>query len=245
MFSGRFLPERLRPRTRRRQSRPGVLAPATLGVLVLVLLPLWSVHSVEVTGAEVVPPQVLTSLEALSGHSMLLLDLDWVRMVAATWPAAGEVRVRLELPGTIVMEVFPETARGSVRIGAGWHAVASDGRIAGALSAPVAPQLKGFRRPAERRLAFVVARRLADASGGAVEQIRLVTPEDFRLDLRFEGLADPVVLHVVPGGTEAERSWCRAAAKHGPNCGWADLRWPRRMVVRGLARDPVAAEVGS
>jgi hypothetical protein len=70
-----------------------------------------------------------------------------------------------------------------------------------------------------------------------------VTADDYRVDLGFDGRDEPVRLHVVPAGTEAERAWCRAALANGPTTDWADLRWSHRMVVRGP--DPDTAEAGS
>ena len=127
----RFLPDRFRPRTPRRRSYRQYLITAAALTLCLLLAPLWKVESVEVHGGEVVPDSVTASLEGLVGHMVPLLGLDWLRQIAATWPAASEVRVHLELPGTIVVEIFPETPRGSIPVGTGWHAVAVDGRLAG------------------------------------------------------------------------------------------------------------------
>ena len=81
----------------------------------------------------VVPEAVTASLDSLVGHLIPPLELEWLHQVAASWPVASEVRVHLELPGTVVVEIFPETARGSVPVGSGWHAVTADGRLAGAL----------------------------------------------------------------------------------------------------------------
>ncbi len=242
VFNGRFLPEHLRPRERRRRPRRGVIAPATLVAVTLVLLPLWTVQRVEVSGTEVVPPEVTTSLKSLVGHSVLLLDLDWVRRLAAGWPAAGAVQVRLDLPGSLVVEIFPQSVLGSMQIGAGWHGVAADGRLTGPVPTPVGPRLVGFRRPADRRAAFAVARRLTDATGAGVAEIRQVTPADYRLTLSFDGAGRAVALHVSPEATAAERAWCRSTRDHGPVSDWADLRWQNRMVVRGA--EPPAAGLG-
>ncbi len=176
----RFLPDRLRPRAPRRRSGRRFLLPAVVLILGVLLLPLWKVKSVEVRGGDVVPESVTVSLEGLVGHMVPMLELGWLHQVAAAWPAASEVRVRLELPGTVVVEIFPESLRGSVALGSGWHAVAADGRLAGALDEPFRPQLVGFQRPADRRLAFAVARRLAAASGGEVVAVEHITPADYR-----------------------------------------------------------------
>jgi len=200
----------------------------------LLLLPLWTVKSVAVRGGEVVPESVTASLEGLVGHMVPILKLGWLRQVAAAWPAASEVRVHLELPGTLVVEIFPESPRGSVPVGAGWHAVAADGRLAGALDGPRPPRLVGFRRPADRRLAFVVVRRLAKASGGEVLEVQHVTPADYGVGLRFnEGRT--ALVHVIPKGTEAEAAWCELVMSGGVVVDWADLRWPHRMVLRASA----------
>jgi hypothetical protein len=153
--------------------------------------------------------------------------------------------VRLDLPGTLVVEVFPQSAQGSMQIGAGWHAVAADGRLAGPVAGPIEPRLIGFSRPSDRRAAFAVARRLTDASGAGVAEIRQVTPADYRLVLSFDDADRVVSLHVAPEVTAAERAWCRDARDRGPISDWADLRWPNRMVLRGTAAAATGLGVGS
>lgn len=228
----RFLPDRFRPRTPRRRSRRPYVLPAVALTLLLLAAPQWKVQSVEVHGGDVVPDSVTASLEGLEGHMVPLLRLDWLRQVAATWPAASEVRVHLELPGTIVVEIFPEAPRGSVPVGNGWHAVAMDGRLAGALSGPLEPEFIGFRRPSDRRLAFSVARRIAEASGGKVMAVQQVTPADLMVGLWFEEPGRLTTIHVIPEGTAAEAAWCEQVMNEGVMVEWADLRWPHRMVLR-------------
>jgi hypothetical protein len=201
----------------------------------LLLAPLWRVQSVEIHGGGVVPASVTASLEGLVGHMVPILQLDWLRQIAATWPAASEVRVHLDLPGTIVVEIFPEIPRGSVPVGGGWHAVAMDGRLVGPLGEPRVPELIGFRRPSDRRLAFSVARRIAIASGGEVMAVHQVTPADFVVDLRFAEPDQLTTIHVTPEGTVAEQAWCAQVMNGGVMVEWADLRWPYRMVLRAGA----------
>jgi hypothetical protein len=193
------------------------------------------VRSIEVRGGDVVPPSATTSIEGVVGHMVPLLELDWLHAVAATWPAASEVRVDLSLPGTMVIEIYPESPKGSVAIGAGWHAVAADGRLAGLLDEPVPPRLTGFRRPSDRRVAFAVARRLAEGCGGEVMAVQMVTPEDYRVELRFAESDRSAVVHVTPEGTEAEGAWCELVRRDDLTIEWADLRWPNRMVIREAA----------
>lgn len=230
-----FLPDRFRPRMSHRQSRRGLAVPVVVGVAVLLALPLWTVTTVEVRGGETVPESVTASLEGLVGHMVPLLDLEWLHAVAGTWPAASEVRVNLDLPGTIVIEIFPESSRGSVAVGSGWHAVAADGRLVGAIDGPSTPVLVGFRRPSDRREAFSVARRLAEASGGEVIAVNLVTPVDYRVELDFETPGRTTTVHVTPEGTEAEKAWCELVNHENANIEWADLRWAHRLVLRGAA----------
>lgn len=199
---------------------------------VLFALPLWTVRSVEIRGGDVVPEAVTTSLESVVGHMVPLLELDWLHDVAATWPSASDVQVHLELPGKVVVEIYPETARGSVAVGSGWHAVAADGRLAGAVHRPTAPELVGFRRPSDRRIAFSVARRLAEASGGEVLLVEQVTPGDYRVEMRFDGPERLSAVHVTPNGTVAERTWCDLVKSERTAIEWADLRWPYRLVLR-------------
>ncbi|HSN54888.1 MAG TPA: hypothetical protein VLT32_09455 [Candidatus Sulfomarinibacteraceae bacterium] len=235
VFGAHFLPDRLRPRAPRRRSRRRLVAPAA-AVLVVAAAALtvsrWQIASVEITGADAVPGSVAASFEDLVGHAVLLLDLDWARRLAATWPAAGEVRVRLELPGTLVVEIAPQAARGSAPVGRGWHAVAADGGLAGPLDGPVSPRLEGFRRAGDRRLAFGVVRRLAEGAGAEVVEIRQVTPLDYQVALR-DGSGDLMtVVHVAPEATDSERAWYRMVAEGSPRHDWADLRWPNRLVLR-------------
>ncbi len=199
---------------------------------------MWKVQSVKVYGGDVVPDSVTVSLEGLVGHMVPLLGLDWLRQIAATWPAASEVRVHLELPGTVVVEIFPQTPRGSIPVGTGWHAVAKDGRLAGPLGEPLPPELIGFRHPSDRRLAFSVARRIAEASGGEVMAVHQVTPADLVVGLWFEKPDRLTTIHVIPEGTAAEAAWCEQVMNEGVMVEWADLRWPHRMVLRaGAARE--------
>lgn len=230
-----FLPDRFRPRTTRRRSQHRYILPVVLATAVLLVLPLWKVDAVRIHGSEVVPATVTTSLEGLVGHLVPLLELEWLHRVAATWPAAAEVRVRLDLPGTLVIEIFPETPRGSVGIGSGWHGVATDGRMAGGIERPVAPRLVGFRNAADRRAAFAVARRLGDASGGEVIEIRKVTPLDFQVEIEFGTPDRSTTVHVTPDGTDAERRWCELAISQMATVVWADLRWAHRLVMREAA----------
>jgi len=227
-----FLPDRFRPRAPRRRSRRRLPLPVLVLIGGLSLLPLWTVQRVEIRGGEVVPESVTTSLNGLVGHVVPLLDLEWLHQVAAAWPAAAEVRVQLALPGTVVVEIFPETIRGSVPVGHAWHAVAADGRLAGPLSAPLPPELVGFRRPPDRRLAFAVARRLAGESGAAVTAVELVTPEDYRVSLNLGTTGGTAEVHVIPEGTQAEAAWCALVMDEGLAVEWADLRWPHRLVMR-------------
>lgn len=227
-----FLPERLRPRVPRRRSRRRWVLPVVVAVGALFVLPMWTVRSVEIRGRDVVPEAVTASLESLVGHMVPLLDLDWLHDVAAAWPSASDVQVHLELPGTVVVEIYPEAARGSVAVGRGWHAVAADGRLAGAVRQPAAPELIGFRRPSDRRMAFSVARRLAEASGGDVLLVEQVTPDDYRVEMRFEEPERMAAVHVTPDGTVAERAWCDLVKSERSAVEWADLRWPYRLVLR-------------
>jgi hypothetical protein len=239
-----FLPDRLRPRATRRRSRRAWPALALAVAGLLLGFPLWTVRAVEVRGGDVVPPAVTTSIEAMVGHSVPILDLDWLRWVAETWPAAAEVRVGLELPGTLVVEVFPEPVRGSERLGRSWHGVAADGRLTGLVDGSRAPLLEGFRRPADRRQAFATARRLAEASGGTVTEVRRVTPFDFRVAVAFAARDEALVVHVTPGGSEAERVWCEMAAGDGDIAQWADLRWENRMVLGARTVHSSSGSVG-
>ena len=230
-----FLPERLRPRVPMRRSRRRFVLPVLVVVGILLVLPMWTVRSVEIRGGDVLPPSVTTSLESLVGHMVPLLELEWLHEVAAAWPAASDVRVHLDLPGTVVVEIYPEASRGSVAIGTGWHAVAADGRLAGVVAVPRTPELVGFRRPSDRRVALSVARRLAEASGGDVVSVAQVTPSDYRVEIRFAEPSRMSTVHVVPDGTDAERAWCDLVKSERAAVEWADLRWPHRLVMREAA----------
>jgi hypothetical protein len=113
--------------------------------------------------------------------------------------------------------------------------VAADGRLVGAVDGPRSPVLVGFRRPSDRREAFSVARRLAEASGGEVIAVNLVTPVDYRVELVFDTFDRRTTVHVTPEGTEAERTWGELVNTESANLEWADLRWAHRLVLRGAA----------
>lgn len=242
----RFLPDRFRPRTPRRRRRGPTMLPLLVLAAGLLAVPSWTVRSVEVRGAELVPAAVDESLHGLTGHLVPTLDLGWLHRVAESWPAAHEVRVRLELPGTVVVEIFPEPVRGSAPVGGGWHSVAADGRLAGPLDGPETPRLLGFQRPADRRRGFAVARRLERACGAEIIELEQVTPSDYRVDLRLTAGDRAASVHVLPDGTEAEAAWCGMVTEGGVAAVWADLRWPHRMVVRtDDGRGPVDRDDGN
>jgi hypothetical protein len=81
-------------------------------------------------------------------------------------------------------------------------------------------------------MAFSVARRLAEASGGDVLLVEQVTPDDYRVEMRFEEPERMAAVHVTPDGTVAERAWCDLVKSERSAVEWADLRWPHRLVLR-------------
>jgi hypothetical protein len=101
-----------------------------------------------------------------------------------------------------------------------------------AIAAP--PILEGFDGEVERGRALAVARRLGEASGGRVMEIRRVTPADYLVQLEADGRDGVLGIHVDPQGSAAEKAWCAAIAKGSPMRQWADLRWPDRMVIGGV-----------
>ena len=231
-----FLPDRLRPGTRHRRPRRRLALVAALPGFLL-LLPLWRVQTVDVTGCPGLPAAVEESLHQLEGVSPLTIDLDRVREQVEMWPGVAAVEVHLELPGTLRVTAQQATARASVRIGHGWHGVDDAGSLTGALDHSVAPILEDFRhRTEDLRRGLEVAERMSRATGGDVRSVRQITPSDLEIGLVIAGAA--TIVHVKPEATAGERIWCERAASGQLAWRWADLRWDSRMVLGQAEPDP-------
>ena len=226
----RFLPERLRPRSLGRRSRRGLVAASVVPICLLAL-PLWRVSEVRVDGGSRLPPAAVAALRDLAGQPAFGLDLAAIRDRVRAWPGVGEVQVELELPGTLVVRAEEAPTLGSMRVGQGWHGVGADGRLTGVVQLPVGPLLAGFASDVERSRALAVAQRLAAATGARVLELRRITPYDFEARLTAADEGPTAVVRVQPQPTTAELAWCAAFAAGTAAQGWADLRWPDRMVV--------------
>jgi hypothetical protein len=161
------------------------------------------------------------------------LDLEAVRDRVEIWPGVGEVEVELELPGTVHVRAVASVSRGSLRVGRSWHGVAADGSLTGLVDFALPPVLAGFTSDIERSKGLAVASRLEETTGGQVNEIRRVTPSDYRLQLELSGGGPEIVIHVLPQGTNAEKAWCAAVANGSLTQTWADLRWMDRIVLGG------------
>ena len=231
----RFLPERLRPRVPRRPARGRLLALVVLPGL-LAVVPYWRLRAVEVEGCPALPAAARQSLADLVGCPVVLLDLGWVRHQVEMWPGVAAVEVELDLPGTLRVAAHPSQVEGSVQVGRGWHGVAPDGSLAGAIGQARPPVLEGFRpRADELWRGLEVARRLERETGGTVSLVREVTPADCLVALLLAEGAEPVVVHVPPQATESELFWCRQVRSGARVAPWTDLRAPRRLVMVPLA----------
>jgi hypothetical protein len=226
----RFLPDRLRPPTTGHKRRRGYVLLTFVPVLLLAL-PQWRVAEVRVEGCPKLPPTAIRSLHELVGQPALGLDLAAVRDRVEIWPGVGEVEVELELPGTVHVRAVAAESHGSLRVGNSWHGVAADGSLAGVVDIALPPFLQGFAGPAERSKGLAVTQRLKAATGFQVQEIRRITPSDYRLRLRPPVDGSEIVVHVLPQGTAAESAWCAAVAGGSVDQTWADLRWPDRIVV--------------
>jgi len=233
-MSGPFLPDRLRPSAQlRRRRRPLWLLLALLAVGPAAV-PWWKVQAVEVTGYRGFPETVHSSLSSLVGRCPLTVDPQWVRRQVEVWPAVAAVDVKLELPATLKVHATPAATHGSVPSGLRWRAVTEGGELAGPLELPHYPVLVGFSNGAgELGTALEVARRMVDATGTEVEQVRFVTPMDFEVRLQADGGHGPVTLRVQPVQTNGERYWCQQLSNRGWDSRWADLRWEDRVIVGG------------
>jgi hypothetical protein len=227
-----FLPERLRPPTARRKRKRG-FALLTFVPVVLLALPRWQVGEVLVDGCPKLPESTVHSLQELVGQPAVGLDLQSVRDRIEAWPGIGEVEVELELPGTVHVRAEAATSCGSLRVGRSWHGVAADGTMAGAIDIALPPVLEGFVGVDDRSDGLAVVRRLEDATGGQVMEIRRVTPLDYRLRFQPAGDRPEMVVHVQPRPTDAEIAWYAAVAGGSVVQRWADLRWDDRLVVGG------------
>jgi hypothetical protein len=197
-------------------------------------VPWWRVRAVDVSGFDNLPGSVVASLGDLVGRCPLTLDPQWVRRQVEVWPEVAAVDVKLELPATLRVHATPTLPTASLPVGRRWRAVTEDGLPAGPLDEPRNPVLIGFgMQPDKLRRAMRVARRLANATGGDVEEVRFVTPADFAVRLRPLDGRQTVTLRVRPTRTHAERYWCERVADTGWVGGWADLRGDDRVVIGG------------
>jgi len=227
-----FLPDRLRPPPTARKRRRGY-ALLTVVPLTLLALPRWQVGEVLVEGCPKLPAAAVQSLHELVGQPAIGIDLEALRDRVEIWPGVGEVEVELQLPGTVRVSATAAVSRGSLRIGRSWHGVAADGSLTGVLDIALPPVLEGFSSELERSRGLAVANRLETATGGQVQEVRRITPADFRLRLLPPDGSSERVIHVVPRGTGAERAWCAALADGVLHQPWADLRWADRIVIGG------------
>ena len=229
-----FLPDRLRPHAPRRASRSPLLAIA-LVPMALVLVPMWRVQAVDVSGCADVPAVVRTSIKELEGRPTVMVSPQWVRRQLEVWPEVATVEVRLELPSTLKVSAERTFPHGSVAIGRGWYAVTELGAVGGRLDGPVFPVMEDIScRAQEMRRALAVSRRIAEATGGQVESIRLVTPTAYEVRVRPPQEKRLVILHVGPYATDAERYWAARVAAGDAPADWADLRWDDRVVLGGV-----------
>jgi hypothetical protein len=230
----RFLPERLRPPTTGRKRKRG-FALLTIVPVMLLALPRWQVGEVLVQACPKLPQSAVRSLSELVGQPAFGLDLQSVRDRIEAWPGVGEVEVELELPGTVHVRAEAATSCGSLRVGRSWHGVAADGTMTGAIDIALPPVLDGFVSVSGRADGLEVVRRLEEATGGQVMEIRRVTPMDYRLRLQPPAGGPEMVVHVQPRATDAEIAWCTAVAGGSVAHRWADLRWQDRIVIGGGA----------
>jgi hypothetical protein len=107
--------------------------------------------------------------------------------------------------------------------------------MTGAIDIALPPVLDGFVSGSDRCDGLTVARRLKEATGGQVMEIRRVTPMDYRLRLRPPAGGPEMVVHVQPQATDAEVAWSAAVAGGAVAHRWADLRWQDRIVIGGGA----------
>jgi hypothetical protein len=111
--------------------------------------------------------------------------------------------------------------------------VAADGSLTGTIDLALPPVLAGFSNEVGRSRGLEVAGRLERATGGQVQEIRRITPADYRLRLLPPDGGPERTIHVVPQGTHAESAWCAALADGSLAQTWADLRWADRIVIGG------------
>jgi hypothetical protein len=228
----RFLPDRLRPPTTVRKRRRG-FALLTVVPVMLLALPRWQIDHVLVEDCPKLPAAAVHSLHDLVGQPALGLDLEAVRDRVEIWPGVGQVEVELELPGTVRVSAAAAVSAGSLRIGHSWHGVAEDGSLTGTIEIALPPVLTGFDDQIERSEGIATAERIEAATGGRVQEVRRVTPADYRLRLQPSDGGPERVIHVTPQGTAAETAWCVALADGSLRQSWADLRWADRIVIGG------------
>jgi hypothetical protein len=227
----RFLPESLRPAHSPRRRRRW-LAVALLPAIVLPL-PWWRVTTVDIAPGPEVPASLRQTVAELEGCSLFTVHLDWIRQRVEEWPGVAAVAVQLRLPSTVQITTRAAPAVASVRVGHGWHGVASDGTLTGRLPNPRPPVMEGFRhRPVELQRGLAVVDRLQGSAGVRVDSVVQILPGDVvvRLHIQRQGPHD-VVVHVGAERTAAEAMWCAMIDAGSPIAPWADLRSDSRMVV--------------
>ena len=227
-----FLPDHFRPASPGRRSRRGLVVLSVVPA-VLLALPMWQVTEVQVDGCPKLPASAVRSLEEMSGQPALAIDLETIRDRIEVWPGVGAVEVNLQLPGTLRVRATAAEARGSVVVGRSWHGVGEKGGLSGRMETVVPPLLVEFPEASDRARGLEAVRRVEEASGARVLEVRRVTPFDFRLVLTTGDDNGDVVIHVRPEGSGAEIAWCAAFAKGNVPRVWSDLRAPDRMVIGG------------
>ena len=220
---------RTRPRRRRRPALPGVLL---LLLAVLLLLPRWSVRSVQMGGS---PPAALgANLASLKGEPLFWLDLDWVRRQVESWPGLESVEVRRELDGTLRVRWTQCHVAGTLRTGSGWHALCTSGTPGPRLAEPVVPIVEAPTGDAVTLHAILGAvRRLEERGAGRVERVRLVLPGEIEAWSTVDGRTVRVLATVT--GSASEKVLPRFLASNR-KATFLDLTLDDRLVVGSEGR---------
>ena len=215
---------RSRPRRRRHRTAPGALLAL---LAVLLLLPRWTVRSVRIDGSP--PPALGASLASLKGEPLFWLDLGWVRRQVGSWPGLESVEVRRELDGTLRIRWTECRVAGTLRTGAGWHALCASGTPGPRLEEPVAPVVEAPTGDTVTLHAILGAvHRLEKHGAGRVERVRLVLPGEIEAWSTAGGRTVRVLATVT--GAASERTLPRLLA----SCRGAtflDLTLDDRLIV--------------
>ncbi|MCP4896810.1 MAG: hypothetical protein GY906_07525 [bacterium] len=227
-------PDRLRHRLDPPRPRLRVILSALLPGLLL-LLPLWRVHSVEVISCQGLPESAVASCLTMIDTPVILLNLDYFRRQTDTWPGVRSADVAFDLGGTLTVKAHPAAAQASTAVANSWHGVTKDGYLSGRLDGPKAPVLYGFAHdPDKLKTALAIVRRVETAFGANAISARPLLPGSLELELQLPSESDHKILaRVGREATASEVWWCQQMNRGDGPWSHVDLLYEDRVIIGG------------